>query len=452
MKIKALFAIFPFLFLILVSCDDNFNTLGGSIQPSPDGIATATDTVTVDARTISMFDSVYARTTKALLGNYNDELFGSIKSDYLCQLYFPKESKFKDNLLSIDSVQFALDFQTYLGDSLSPMGLSVYKVTSDLPEYFYTNIDPTKYADMSQVLANQTFSISGSKITSSSSQRTVTADLGVDFGTKIYDGWKNGTIKDPESFNKFFPGMYVTTNFGSGTLVNVKYTSIDIYYKYNHIKGNHDNTQDTIRSAFFSLTATPEVLQLSHLKNTNPNQLFEEGTGATYLKTPAGVFTEVVFPISEITKNMDKQSMTTVNSTRFAVKGYTEKESNAVVYGMLGRPTRLLLIDKDSVQSFFTKRQLPNNKTSFLSESRHAATNSYSFGNIAPLITEYKNRKVDKSTFLLIPVEREVVQQSTQTGQTVEVTVGIYNYMMPSVGILRSDPANMKLELVYSKF
>lgn len=448
MKVKSIFAVVScFIALAFASCDDDLNSIGGTIQPPADSISITTDTLAIKARTISMQDSVYARTINGVLGQYEDNLFGTIKSDYLCQFYFPEGAKFKDNLLEIDSVQFIINFNTYSGDTLAPMGLAVYEAAKTIPENFYTNVDPTKYlGDKPKLLANEAYTISGAKIIPSSSGiREIVADLGTDFGKRIYNGWKDKKFTDNASFNEFFKGTYVTTNFGSGNLIRVLYTSIDIYYKYNDVLGNHDNTADTTRTSSFSLTVTPEVMQLNQIKNKNPEELFVEGTGATYLKTPAGVYTEVTFPITQIKANMAKKNFKTINTAIFSLKGYTEKESTSKYE--LGRPTTLLLINKDSVNTFFSRRQLYDGKTTVV--GTHGSNNIYNFANISTLINTYKDMNLDKDpVFAVIPVE--VVTKTDANGSS--YLTGVFNYLQPSTSIIRSDEKNLRLELIYSKF
>ena len=453
MKVKSIFAIVScFITLALGSCNDDLNPIGGSIQPPSDTISVITDTVGVKARTVSMRDSVYARTINGVLGKYEDDLFGTIKSDYLCQYYFPDGAKFQDHLLEVDSVQFVIDFNTYSGDTLAPMGLSVYKVATDLPQNFYTNVNPAKYiGDKPKLLASEAYSISGAKKTANSTNtaiigRSIIADLGVPFGKEIYNAWKDKTFTDNASFNNFFKGTYVTTNFGSGSLIRVLYTSIDIYYKYNDVLGNHDQTKDTIRTSRFSLTVTPEVMQLNSIKNKNPEELFTEGTGASYMKTPAGVYTEVVFPIKQIRANMASRNLKTINTALFSLKGYTEKESTTKYE--LGRPTTLLLINKDSVDIFFSGRQLYNGKTTIIGE-RNKTNNIYNFSNISSLINAYKDMNLDEDpTFAIIPVEIGYTVDANNS----KILTGVFNYLQPSTSIIRNDENNMRLELIYSKF
>lgn len=433
-----------------IACDDNLNSIGFGIQPPSDTISVANDTVDINARTISMRDSVYARTINGTLGMYEDPIFGTIKSDYLCQFYFPDSASIYKNMTEIDSVRFLVDFLSYSGDSLAPMGLSVYRVTKPLKDYFYTNVDPAEYCNMEEVLAQEAFTVSGASIISTSGslkQRRVSAELDKSFGSDLYNAFFSGKVNNSESFNKYFPGTYVTTNFGSGCLLEDVLTYIRIHYKYTDIKGNHDGTQDTIRSTVFTLAVTNEVIQLNHIKNGNPASLFEEGTGATYLKTPAGVYTELEFPIKEISENMAKKNLNNVLSAQLTLKGYTEKEIDSPFE--LSRPANILLIDKDSIHNFFTKRQQPNGITSYCI-SRETNYNTYNFTNISSLVNHYKEKGIDVAKFAVIPVG---VERNNSTGAITKV----YNYMQPSSAILRSNKKDaskkdMQMTLVYSRF
>ncbi|MDU1904141.1 MAG: DUF4270 domain-containing protein [Dysgonomonas sp.] len=446
MKIKSLLVLFSFFtFLAFISCDDDLNEIGSSIQPPSDTISVVTDTIPITARTISMFDSVYARTTRAVLGKYEDDLFGSIKSDYLCQFYFPESSTlFKDQIKSIDSSFIHISYSGFSGDSLSPMGLTVYKVTSTLPEYFYTNIDPTKYADMNQVLANEAYTIAGNQ------NSQVKAKFDMDLAKQIYEGWKDKTITDNASFQKFFPGIYVTTNLGSNNLLQTSNTRLSIYYTYSY-KDTTGVTRDT--TGVSVIANTEEVLQLNHLKNTNPEHLFQEGTGQAYLKTPAGVYTEIEIPVEKIVENMEKNKVSAINSVQFILKGYTEKEPSTTEYDLLQRPSRLLLIHKDSVDVFFKERKLPypnsTSKLSYLSNARSTSNNTYSFDNLSRLITECVKQDMKTASFVLIPVETEYIYNSSTSSYDM---VGVYHSMSPAFAILRNDSDNLRFELIYSKF
>lgn len=440
----ALFAVFLF-----IACDDDLNSVGSNIQPGGDDINVEVDTFTVKVKTVSL-DSIYALSSTALLGKYEDEIFGSIQSDFLCEFTCPIDSiKFeKGTDLTIDSVQIDLNFVNYSGDTLAPMGLSIYKVTSPLDKSYYTNVDPTKYCNMQEVLSQQTYSIAkASSYTSNSTRvRTIVSNLDKKIGYDFYEEYlkTNGALTSQDKFRKFFPGIYVTNTFGTGSLMQVSNTSLYIYYKYTNKLGNYDSTADTTIYRTVLVARTDEVIQLNHVKNVNPSELLDENTNALYMKSPVGLCLELELPIMEIINKMGTDSTKSINAAKFALKGFTEKEN--LLTSTFGKPTYFLLVDKDSVNTFFPNKSVTDNKTSTII-TRNTTTNTYDFGNIATMIMEYKKRKglTKNPTFLLMPVN--AVYSSSTT-----IPDKVYNYMLPSQIILRKETGYDKMGLIFSKY
>lgn len=448
MKIKSqLVTLLALCSVLFAACDDDVDTTGSSVLPGGNDMGISLDTAYLKVKTVSM-DSIYARTIEGVLGKYEDEVFGTVKSDYLCEFYCPDDMSFQPNVVSIDSMQLSLDFITYRGDTVTPMGLSVYEVNKELARNFYTNIDPSDFCNLKQPLGQKTYSISQSSKYAASSTvlvRTVSVNLKDELAQKFYkESLKsNNAFQNSATFKKFFPGVYVTTTFGSGSLINVNNTSMNIYYKYNDVKGNHDNTADTIRTSLFSIAVTPEVIQMNHIENKLPNSLFEANTGAVYMKSPAGVCLELELPIKSI---IDKAGDKVVNSAKFSLYGYSEKE--AELKDDLGRPQYVLLINKDSLNNFFLRKSLPNSITSYSAEWS-SSTNSYVFSNIAQMIVEYKKQNIKANpTFMVIPVKQNY---TTNVYNQTELS-SVNNYMQPSSSIIRSDKQFMNISLIYSDY
>lgn len=448
MKIKSqLVTLLALCSVLFAACDDDVDTTGSSVLPGGNDMGISLDTAYLKVKTVSM-DSIYARTIEGVLGKYEDEVFGTVKSDYLCEFYCPDDMSFQPNVVSIDSMQLSLDFITYRGDTVTPMGLSVYEVNKELGRNFYTNVDPSDFCNLKQPLGQKTYSISQSSKYAASSTvlvRTVSVNLKDELAQKFYkESLKsNNAFQNSATFKKFFPGVYVTTTFGSGSLINVNNTSMNIYYKYNDVKGNHDNTADTIRTSLFSIAVTPEVIQMNHIENKLPSSLFEANTGAVYMKSPAGVCLELELPIKSI---IDKAGDKVVNSAKFSLYGYSEKE--AELKDDLGRPQYVLLVNKDSLNNFFLRKSLPNSITSYSAEWS-SSTNSYVFSNIAQMIVEYKKQNIKANpTFMVIPVKQNY---TTNVYNQTELS-SVNNYMQPSSSIIRSDKQFMNISLIYSDY
>lgn len=192
---------------------------------------------------------------------------------------------------------------------------------------------------------------------------------------------------------------------------------------------------------------TPEVRQINHIKSNN-EELLADNSDVTYIKSPAGVNTEIVFPISQVHDNLQSMALNLVNFTVYALPDESEK-------GMvkLSPPDYLLLINKDSLNGFFENRKLRDNVTSFLSEKFDPSTYSYKFNNISSMINYY-NQEFDGEpydlTYYLIPVDATYtnVQQGYSTQQ---VLTKIQNLMWPTATILDKRAGSLQLELIFSK-
>lgn len=467
MKIKTLLysVISSIAFLSMVGCNDDLSSIGGDIQPGGDGIFVGADTISLSAKTISMKDSIYARTTSGALGEYIDPILGSTKSDYLFQYYCPNGLTFvgKDrSKIGIDSVVMTISIDSAIvGNRNAPMGLSIYRVNTPLAGNFYTNVDPTKYCDMTTVIGRGVFVTN--ELTSSSNLKFIDVKMDNAYGQEFLDKWRQDTtIFDSQNkLNSNFKGVYITNTFGNSTLARVYSTRLNIHYNYQD--RNFDNTTDSTKTAVFSLSSTNEVIQMNHIKNDIPSSLLTdaEAKTKTYLKTPAGLYTELTIPLEEIVNSMKSKGSTnsslTINAANFKLMGYTDLEKE----NGLTPPGYLLIIDKDSIDGFFEKGDLTDlysGKTCTI-VSRTAATNTYDLGNMATMISYYVDQYKDESTipdikFLVIPVSIGYSPYETSSGSLAvpgKIT-SVYNLMSPSGAIFRSSSDNLKMALIYSKY
>lgn len=444
MKLIAYFLALVFTALLLLSCDDDLNKVGGSVLPEKDKIQVEADTFKVKVRTVEI-DSLYAWSTTGLLGKYEDDVFGSIKSDYMSEFYC-YEGKFLSKEARIDSVQLDIEFYYHYGDTLAPMGLSVYKLTNPLTGDFFTNINPSKYCDMTELLGQQIYSIAQtSKYTSDDLViRRLTVDLNKSLGEEFYKEYlqNSTTFSSSDTFRQFFPGIYVTPTLGSGTLIEAGYTTMNVYYSYDDTVTHKGDTipSDTTYVRVFALEVSSDVIQLNHVENKVPANLLQEGTGAAYIKSPAGVCLEIEFPIMDVKNWLGTDTTKILNSANFKLLGYTEKED--ALKTPWGKPSDLLLIDKDSLSNFFLKKKYPDGKYSMLI-SRTTGTNIYNFGNISSIVEEYRKRDLVKNpVFVLIPIQKIASDYDPK----------VRNYLRPLSAIVRTEDKYLDLGVMYTKY
>lgn len=459
MKIKTLYKLlFVCVTAILtIACNDTLDRVGFSIQPEKDRLRAGIDTLQLEARTVQV-DSVFSKTKYPVLGEYIDPVFGTIKSDYAGEFYFPESSSFKDGAV-IDSVILKVSYNSIIGDSLAPMQLSVYEITKPLPRNKdYTNIHPKEFADMSAPIGSAIFSGKNSTwrtetYSSGYNAQTVTiyeinVKLPIEMGEKFLTEYQkpgHGKLVNTDTFKEFFPGLYITTTFGNSTILNVNLTSFHIHYHYTDVGGSSQKT-DTIRPDQMRLNITPEVTQINYVENKN-NQLLIESSEHTFVKSPAGVNTEITFPFSKIHNKLRSQALNLANLTIYAYPDAFEDETVK-----LSPPQYLLLINKDSLDGFFEKRKLPDNRTSFISDAFNSNTYSYNFGNISTMVNHYNELHTTAFDLIYYLVPVDVTFGTDQYGRPSSNATAIYNQMKPSAVMLDKRKESLKLNMIFSNF
>lgn len=448
---------------LLISCNDTLDKIGFTVQPDNDRVYVGTDTIYLSSRTVQV-DSVYSKTKYPILGEYIDPVYGTVRSDYIGEFYFPETMEFVDGA-NIDSVRLTVSYTSMLGDSLAPMQLAVYNVNKQLPKgKRYTNFNPEEYSDMSSPIGTKTFTgknntyrtetyYSGTSIEEIKVYE-INTPLPLEIGQKFLDEYNkpnHGALQNTETFRELFPGLYVTTNFGSSTILNVNLTSLRVFYNYLDKGGSSEKT-DTIRTKEWKLNITPEVTQINRVSNKN-DQLLQPNDEGTYVKSPAGANTEITIPISQVSGKLENSAL---NLARFVV--YAMPSSSKDERIKLSPPESLLLIHRDSVTTFFEKGRLPDNITTFAA-TYNSSSQTYSFGNIAALLNYYnKEHQKDNSisldqNFQLIPVDITY----TTTGSSIysqgsTVATAIYNQMKPSATMINKKQDKLRLDIIYSSF
>lgn len=453
MKIKHLILGICLGAAILGSCNDDLSGVGTSIQDEEDKISVTVDTFRFEASTIQM-EAVYAKTDTGLLGEIYDPLYGTLKTDYICQFYCPEGFRFRYTPVDgkIDSVDFRIFYNSWVGDSLVPMRVQIFPVVKPLEKNYYTNINPEDYCDMRTSWGSHTYTAYDMTVPDSvryetdyNGNRTYFPSMSIpmpqELGQKFYDETVNNpsSFNSQDSFNEFFPGLYITNTFGSGNILGVSLSYYTIYYKHTlkDIEGN-----DSIAKAQEVFNVTKEVIQLNRFKNTDMNELLKPNDEFTYLKTPAGVCTRLVIPASEIEKKVKGRILNNMPLTLYDMPKQDEYDFQ------LNSPENLLLIPEDSINTFFEKGKIPDLETSFVS-SYNATKRTHSFGNISNILKyQMENAPGEDLRLLIIPVK----QKTSQDYYGYSYVTGISNYLFPSGVKLRKDDDVMNVVVTSSKY
>ena len=421
-------AILSFAILLFTACDSTTDGLGSSLTRPIDELEISTDTFQISTRSIAA-DSVFSRNITGYLGKVRDPETGVyITGNFMSQFHiqenyaFPDEEKMisrENNEVVADSCELRLYYQTFYGDSLAPMKLTVYEMDKPMNENrtYYSNFDPIKegYVRTDAYQADKTYTMTDLSVAEKNRwnknyvpsiriklNHPYTAKDGKqykNYGSYIINQYYRHKEYFKNSFNftqNVVPGFYFKNVSGLGSMAYIHLSQLNIYFRF---KNN-----DSIYSGTASFSGTEEVLQTSNINNdkTTIGQLVANQNG-TYLKAPAGIFTEITIPVEQILKGHEKDS---INAAKIQLRRINNTVNSDY---SLDTPKTLLLVRKDSLYSFFEHRRIADFKTSFLA-TYSSANNSYTFNNIGSLIKEMGRNKAtgkqstDWNKVVIIPV------------------------------------------------
>lgn len=389
----------------LIACDDNTGSLGGSIIPDQDIINVDTATYWATSKSIAV-DSVLGKTNKVYLGRFTDPQTKTMfEADFIAQFnceeggqVFPEETKEED----VVKVELRLFFTEYFGDPTNTMTAEVYALSNTLQEgeRYYTNLDPTKYYNPDSLLATKVYTttdytLEDSELEDSEHYSNVNIPLPVGIGTEIVKKYRENKdfFANASSFiENVCSGFYVKTIGGDGTVLYVDQATLNIHFR--------DTKSDSIFVTQFA--GSEEVLQINrfYTDRSSIESLIAEDTW-TYLKTPAGIFTEVTLPIDKIVADIEEKN-DSINAAKIAFTCYNNEESDYP----FGTPKTLLMVHKDEMYTFFENNDLTDNISSFYT-THNSTYNNYEYSNIARLITYCESKKGESENWnkvVLIPV------------------------------------------------
>lgn len=466
----------------LVSCDDTTDNIGSSLIDNVDKLHITTDTFTVSTRSI-VADSVLSRNMTGYLGKVRDPETGAyLSSSFMTQFYSPENFSFpdKDSIQSrdelgevmADSCDIRLYYKGFYGDSLATMKMSVYELTKPVEEqkYFYSNFNPEKeYISGNENKTNKVYTLVDLNVDektrySSDYMPAIRISLDKEYGTKILKAYYDNpnAFKNAYSFiHDVMPGFYFKSVGGLGSMAYISLSQLNVYFRHKTTTTASDGTKrDTIITSVGAFPGTEEVLQTTTVSNDKSTlQKLVSDNSCTYLKSPAGIFTEMRIPVKEIVEKQyigeDGKTYSHKNDTINSAKVVLTRINNAQDSEYtLAIPQTLLILPKADMYSFFEKKKVADYKTSFLA-TYNSSTNTYTFNNIGGLVKHlYENgdrTKADWDKVVIIPVTTTYNTTSTSK-ELIAVNHDMSLASTRLVGGPESKYGDIKISVIYSKF
>ena len=413
-------------------CDDSTGTLGMGMLPSSDGLKAKVTTFQVETASFQV-DSVFAKTSTGYVGKFTDPEFGAYEASFLTELNctenfsipevykdteFDSDGKatqgsgllYKDSVVSANLVIY---YSSWFGDSLNACRMTAYELVKPLDKNRYTNIKPEDYYmenGTSKLLGRKAYSAYDTSVPDSVRNATdsygnntyypnITFPLdSMEFGYKrILKEYREHPekFKNSDTFrDEIFKGVYVKNELGDGTVLYIDRVDLQLEFccRYTDEETGvalykSDGTDSLYNTTQVLFASTKEVIQANRFENSEKLEDKVGDESCTYIKSPAGIFTEATLPYDEIYEQLAND---TLNAVKLTFTNY--KQTSTYEFSM-SAPGEVLLIRKKDLKEFFEENKLPDNVTSFTVTHNNVSTNQYTFQNIARLVTTCINEK-----------------------------------------------------------
>ena len=469
--------------MAISSCTEDTEEIGHSLTSEADRLDFSNAIFYAKSNTY-VADSVMTRQSYTYLGRVIDpETQTEVSSCFTTQFYLlpnitiPTKyitSKENNEIIadSCDIIMYLTD-SFYSKDNLAATQMNVRELDSPVEEdmRYYSNFDHTPFirkdgkgvdvkhmftytnqTDASSDRAKSTY-LNNIRIPLNMAYVSKTGQSYKNYGTyilrKLIEYQDNGHSTLPNTWvftHNICPGMAFDVTDGYG--FHAAFTDIGLRIYYNVTR------PDTAYKAALILSATPEIMQTITVKNDRQAlKALAAETGHTYLKSPAGLFTEVKFPVDELWKNHENDSLIGAKITFQRMNNKQDDERS------FSQPTSIMMVMKDSLKTFFEKSKVPDGRTSYYT-SFNSTYNTYSFSNISNLLTRlwkmkkkyaaqdptWNDPESDHYKVMLIPVS-----YGTSSTSSSSISWMGHDLSLSSTRLVGGDTP-IELNVVYAKF
>lgn len=452
------------------SCGDENSMIGSSIVDTDlEIVVDSSFQKMVTAESIPN-DSVVGRTITQLIGRISIPGYGKLETDFLTQ--FMSASTFDTvGVDRLDSLVLYLSYNTesFTGDSLAPMQLSVYPLEKQLKSPVYSSIDPAEYYNaQSAPIALKSYNASFLGLPDSLVElgyKTIRVKLPDAMAEQLFEKYKTDPLvfSSPSRFTQYFPGFYVKTSYGSGCVVNVQNSVMNLHYTKTTVINDKDSTYASTQTL---MAVTPEISTGNHIRlEIDPTLQSNIDAGRVYLQAPAGLNVLLHFPTREIVRSFEES----VGAGGSTIQGLINslilevplKELPKSSY-KLEPPQFLLFVRKSELQSFFEKKELADNVRSFYAEY-NSDKRKYSFTGLRTFLNDVIEKKRQgieitdaDEEIVLVPVS--VYSETVSSGSSYyyysyneqEVVTDIVPYIS-APALAEIDMDHIRLQLTYSR-
>lgn len=378
-------------------------------------------------------DAVDTRSTINLLGRISVPEYGDLNCSYVSQMMSATRLDIPDSIpiSQIDSMKLIMRVPRgqLTGDSLAPQQLKAFRLTKSLPSDIDNRFDPSGYYDPTSPLGSRSFTLSALGMNDSLYQKMSIIDIAIplprEMAIETVNAYRNEQTKSlfewPNSFEKYFHGIYVEPSFGRGCIANIYLTAFVIFYNY---KSPETTTSDGVTTTTYVtkvgttgvFASSPIVLNSNNI-TYRPSEYLKSlaAENEAIITSPGGYRVTLKFPAKNLLDiyNRSQSKLSVVSGLSFNIP--VEEIKNDY---NLTPPPFLIMVKTSKLSEFLASNSLPDNKDSFYAEYKENLK-SYNFSKMRNYILDLIQNGVKEEDldFTIIPanIEFEEEQSSNYT-------------------------------------
>lgn len=389
-------------------------------------------------------DAVDSRSTTNLLGRISVPEYGDLNCSFVSQMLSTTRLDIPDSIpvSQVDSMKLVLYVPrgALTGDSLAPQQLKVYRLTKSLPSDIDNRFDPTGYYDPQKPLGTRSFTLSALGMSDSLYTHLPFIDIEIplsrEMAVETVNAYRNDQIKSifewPQTFEKYFHGIYVEPSFGRGCVANIIYTDFVIFYNYKKTETTttDDKTTTTVTTKVGTtgvFASSPIVLSSNNISYKPSDNLKNlAANNEAIITTPGGYRINMRFPAQQLLDlyQMSQSKLAVVSDLTFSIP--VEEIKND--YG-LTPPPYLILVRTSKLSEFLSSNSLPDSKDSFYAEY-NSNLKRYTFSSMRNYMLGLIQNGVKEEDldFTIIPANIEFEEEQSSTSNYNSLYYYYYGY------------------------
>ena len=454
--------IFIYVIIALVACITsckNDESVGITIQPQEDEIIIASDTFLIESENYYV-PAISAQADSMILGEFYSAKYGTTKAELLLQIAPPIGYKFPEEKYKPepDSLILMMYYNTWFGSAYAPLEFSIYEINKQSIDYntqYLSNLEIGDFCDSTILMGKRLMtSIDLSRADSVKEDTAATPYVRYKFDQTQLERFFNmpqDVYKSEDAFLNEFKGLYITTRYGSSTLICFNQITMCLYYHYTYKK----NGQDTIVNTSIIFPSNKEVRQLNKFTHPDIEQVAQCHDSINYIKSAAGIYPKIRIPIGKMSKRIystigDRQL--NVNAAEIIIEDIAYDSTDV----FMGMPSYLLALTTDQFDDFIKYNTIPTaTDTTAIIANYSSSKKGYKL-DLAYFITKYlRNQTVEEDDvieMILMPVNIESTMSTTTGATSVTKIAPLTQLSATTIRSGKNEYSPMRLKILYNGF